>query len=368
VPGKSEHREDIMGNRRHFAVIVVIALTVAGTGWRAAMTAAPSVPPPVAPGSLMETGLYAAPGVVDPRNRPFSPQYPLWTDGAAKRRWIHIPDGRPIDATDAQEWQFPTGTKVWKEFAFGGRAVETRLLWKATDTIWVFASYVWNESGTDARLAPADGVSRVAEVAPNRFHSIPSVDQCRACHVTNRTEVLGFNALQLSTDRDPNALHGEPLEPGMTTLRTLAEQNLLSPARPELVSDPPRIPARTPEERALLGYLAGNCGVCHNRQGDLAPLGLHWKHSDMTTRGADALVGLTGHRSKWQVPGVPDGESLVVDPVHPEQSALLRRMRSRSPASQMPPIGTVVQDRDAVALLTGWLERQHASSSGEQRR
>ena len=42
----------------------------------------------VAPRLLSQTGLYAAgrPGVVDARNRPFSPQYPLWTDGAAKRR------------------------------------------------------------------------------------------------------------------------------------------------------------------------------------------------------------------------------------------------------------------------------------------
>jgi hypothetical protein len=353
-----------MANRRHFAVIALIMLTVAGASWRFVIEASPAAPPPVVPGSLRETGLYLSPGVVDPRNRPFSPQYPLWTDGAAKRRWISIPEGTRIDAIDVHEWQFPTGTKVWKEFAFSGRKVETRLLWKATDSTWVFASYVWNEDGSEALLAPADGVPRVAEVAPNRFHSIPSVDQCRACHVSNRTEVLGFNALQLSTDRDPYAVHAESLEPGMVTLGTLVEQELLSPARTELVANPPRIPARTPEERSLLGYLAGNCGVCHNRQSDLAALGLHWKHSDMSTRGADALIGLTAHRTKWQVPGVPEGESMVLDPVHPDQSALLRRMRSRSPASQMPPLGTVVPDRDALALLNRWLDGRPSLPSG----
>ena len=121
-------------------------------------------------------------------------------------------------------------------------------------------------------------------------------------------------------------------------------------------------------ERSLLGYLAGNCGACHNQQSDLAPLGLHWKHGDMAAHGAEALTGLAAHRTKWQVPGVRDGESLVIDLEQPEQSAMLRRMRSRSPASQMPPMGTAAQDREAIALLTRWLESQRADSSVEDRR
>ena len=62
---------------------------------------------------------------------------------------------------------------------------------------------------------------------------------------------------------------------------------------------------------------------------------------------------------------MPEGESRVVDPQQPEQSAMLRRMRSRSPASQMPPMGTAVQDREAIQLLTRWLESQQTASSME---
>ena len=213
-----------MGNRRHFAVLVLIAaLTVAGTSWRRALAASPAAHPLVAPDTLIETGLYEAGrlGVVDGRNQLFSPQYPLWSDGASKRRWIFLPAGAAIDATEAYEWNFPVGTKLWKEFAFGGRKVETRFLWKISATEWAFASYAWNADGTSASKAPEEGLPRVAEIAPGKSHSIPSVTECRACHVSNRTEVLGFNALQLSTDRDPNAIHGEPLEPGMATLATL---------------------------------------------------------------------------------------------------------------------------------------------------
>src|SRR5262245_39533044 len=58
------------------------------------------------PKRLADTGLYR-PGSttqVQPENLPFSPQYPLWSDGATKRRWLHIPSGRAIDASRPDEW------------------------------------------------------------------------------------------------------------------------------------------------------------------------------------------------------------------------------------------------------------------------
>src|SRR5688572_325136 len=71
-----------------------------------------------APQRLVETGLYASdrPGVIAGRHRPFSPQYPLWSDGAAKARWVYLPDASSIDATDPGAWNFPVGTRFWKEF------------------------------------------------------------------------------------------------------------------------------------------------------------------------------------------------------------------------------------------------------------
>jgi hypothetical protein len=185
--------------------------------------AAPGAAAPRLPERLSATGLYAdgRPGVVAEENRPFSPQYPLWSDGAAKRRWIYLPPGTAIDASRGADWSFPVGTRFWKEFRFGDRKVETRVLWRATATDWVAASYVWNDEQSDAVLAPAAGVPSVAEIAPGRRHSIPSQTDCLACHGAKKTIALGFNELQLSTDRDPNAIHGEPLEPGMVTLATL---------------------------------------------------------------------------------------------------------------------------------------------------
>jgi hypothetical protein len=85
-------------------------------------------PAPKPPQTLQETGLYSDFETleVDPDHLAFSPQYPLWTDGAGKRRWISLPPGTTIDGSDPDAWRFPVGTRFWKEFSFNGQRVETR--------------------------------------------------------------------------------------------------------------------------------------------------------------------------------------------------------------------------------------------------
>jgi cytochrome c553 len=302
----------------------------------------------VAPRLLSQTGLYsdAASLTIDTRNRSFSPQYPLWSDGAAKRRWVQLPAGSTIDISNPERWEMPIGAKFWKEFSFNGRRIETRLLWRTGRDRWVFASYAWNGAQTDAELAPDTGIADVVEIEAGKRHSIPSLTECRACHDSNRTELLGFNALQLSDDRDPNALHAEPLSNDMVTLKTLIDEHLVSPRRTDLVANPPRIDAASPLTRAALGYLKSNCGSCHNMEGSIAALGL-----DLRNNVECSAVGRRGH---WIVPEAP-AESRIINPGHPEASALLRRMRSRRPLSQMPSIGTVVVDRQAVEFFTNWI-------------
>jgi hypothetical protein len=100
-------------------------------------------------------------GLSDARNLSFSPQYPLWSDGARKRRWIYLPPGTAIDASRPDAWEFPAGTRLWKEFAVGA-PVETRFIERLADGTWRYATYVWNEEGTDATLAPAEGIAALS--------------------------------------------------------------------------------------------------------------------------------------------------------------------------------------------------------------
>ncbi len=112
------------------------------------------------PADLRDTGLYASwtEKRIRPDNLAFSPQYPLWTDGATKRRWVHIPRGKWVDASRPDDWVFPPGTRFWKEFGFG-RPVETRYLERRRDGTWLYATYVWSEDGREARLAPEFGIA-----------------------------------------------------------------------------------------------------------------------------------------------------------------------------------------------------------------
>jgi len=307
------------------------------------------------PERLRDTGLYApgsttqiAPGVLA-----FSPQYPLWSDGATKRRWIALPPGTSIDASRPDAWEFPRGTRLWKEFSVG-RRVETRLIERLQDGSWRFAAYVWDEAGTDATLASADGL--VLNVTSERRYTIPSRYDCLACHDGAPVPVLGFSALQLSPDRDPLAPHAEPASG--VDLRALAARGWLRNLPPRLLEQPPRIAAATAVERAALGYLHGNCGHCHGKPdavGASVPVGVLLTQSAVEPNSAADVLRSLGAASRFRAPGVATAAHIVV-PGSSQSSVLPFRMRSRDPRVQMPPLGTDIADSEALALIERWID------------
>jgi hypothetical protein len=303
------------------------------------------------PQHLGDTGLYVPGSLsqVNPDVLPFSPQYPLWSDGAAKRRWIWLPPGASIDAASADAWDFPRGTRLWKEFAHG-RVLETRYLERATDGRWLYGSYVWNAQGTDAVLAPAGGIKDL----PGAHYSIPSEDDCRACHEGAPVPVLGFSALQLSPDRDPLAPHADRAA-GFIDLRQLVARGLLRNLAPELLMKPPRIAASSPAERAALGYLHGNCGNCHNAEGPLAVLDMTLAQRVGAPAPGAVLRSIVNVQSQFLPAGVP-ADAARVAPGRSADSVIAARMRSRNPIEQMPPLGTSAVDTEAVALVARWIE------------
>lgn len=344
-------------SRSEGAATVIDAVAARASSGHSA--AEPGFPP-----RLSETGLYLADGSVDPRNRPFVPQYALWTDGATKRRWVRLPDDGHIDVREPDAWRFPSGTTFWKEFSWHGRKVETRVIRIGGGGEARFATYVWNEQGTEAILAPEEGVARAHEVARGRWHAIPSVADCQTCHESGPSPVLGLSALQLSDDRDPLAPHGEPLARGTVTLGTLVREDRLRPARPGLASNPPRIRGRDPVERAALGYLSANCGTCHNRRGPLARLGFSLRHEDSGRLDGlePVLATVVGNAGRFAVPGDTVGTRLV-EPGSPDASAVLHRMMSRRAAIQMPPLGTVIVDSAGIDLIRRWIRKLGATES-----
>jgi mono/diheme cytochrome c family protein len=140
----------------------------------------------------------------------------------------------------------------------------------------------------------------------------------------------------------------------MTTLATLVSERLVTGAPAQWTSAPPRIRATSPTTRAVLGYFAANCGTCHNRSGETTFDGPSLKHSDILDGDAVAS-GLLGYATAWQVPGQPEGASRMLSVAPPDASAMLARMRSRRPSSQMPPLGTNLRDDAAIDIITRWM-------------
>ncbi|AUX40909.1 hypothetical protein SOCE26_023110 [Sorangium cellulosum] len=337
----------------------------AATGGRAGagMTAAPQDGPPCKDGDedpldLRCTGLYSDAGArsLAAGVREFKPAFELWSDGAEKTRWIYLPPGSTIDVSRMNDWIFPVGTKLWKEFrmpvAGASRRIETRLLWKTAEDRWTRATYAWSEDGARALQVKA-GVPQVPGVPG---YAIPAQVDCIRCHAGKTDNPLGFEAIQLAA-REASGL----------TYAALAKLGLLAtraggPLPGAAALD---VPGSATERRAL-GLLHVNCGVsCHH------PLGVA-THFEMRlnvdpagqvgdVRGARVYQTAINQPSKLRPSGAPpEARYYRIRPLDPDRSTVFYTMSRRdppgAPPEQMPPIATHHVDEQAVAAIRAWIE------------
>lgn len=345
-------------------VLICLIAAVSACAAAGATQPAQAVPSPAKdstaatlPQRLSETGLYV-PGstnTVRAEHIAFAPQYPLWSDGTSKRRWLSLPPGTAVDASNPDAWEFPIGTRLWKEFSHGGRPVETRTIERLADGSWRFATYIWSAQGTDAELAPADGMLLAAATAPGGRYAIPSQTDCLACHDGGAVPVLGFSALQLSPDRDPLAPHADAVRPEYADLRRLDARGQIRNLPQALLDAPPRIEAASPTARAALGYLHGNCGHCHNDAGALASLDLSLaQQANAPAASAErTLRSLLGHSSRFRLRDAVASKRLVAG--SQDASVLAVRMKTGNPLARMPPLGVQVSDAEGIALIERWI-------------
>jgi hypothetical protein len=285
-----------------------------------------------APQWLSETGLYAdiEQGTIAPEARPFTPQFPLWSDGADKSRWVYLPPCEPIDTADMDAWELPVGTRLWKEFTRDGVRIETRLIARTGVTAgdWIFATYVWNGADAEHTL---DGVVD----ALGTGHDVPPEFQCTSCH-RQSWRVLGFSAIQLAYD-------GTGVD-----LQTLIDEAALG--------DPPLEPIVVPGDalaQAALGTLHANCGNCHAWDGvPFVDVQLRLRSSDATVMETDTWITAVDVPTTMFECGGCD----LIEPGLPDASAIVLRMLERGPESeQMPPIATELVDALGVDAVSTWI-------------
>ena len=312
------------------------------------------------PEFLHQTGIFSnTPNLeVHKELYPFEPQYPLWTDGATKRRYAYIPPGEKINSSNMNSWKFPIGTIFWKEFSFKNLRAETRVIAKTREG-WVYGSYLWNEKQTRAKLVSKDGMNSVTPIGKFELgveirHDIPSKIQCKACHNLEIDMVLGFDALQLSDDRDPGALNWGTSKKEFSELRvsTLVSNNLLT----HFPSVPEKVKAKSALERSALGYLHGNCGNCHNPKGAAQHTKMFLKH-EMLSPHEEQAISTTIHKKtlNYALPGFDKEYTYRILPGNPALSAVWYRMSNRLKNHQMPKIGSKVVDQAGSNLILNWI-------------
>ena len=308
------------------------------------------------PETLSDTGAFAdltdlspSPGLVA-----YDPIVPFWSDHAIKTRWFAIPNlTDTVTHVVDGNWTLPAGMVWVKHFDLererGNPAtkqrLETRFLVKTTNGTYG-VSYAWNAAGTEAFLVPDNGTNFNLTITNgggtiSQQWSIPSRNECLACHTDVGGHALSFNTRQLNQTATMNHLTGNQLAllsaAGYFTNPVAAPQSLpaFSRADDEAVS----------LEHRARSYLSVNCVQCH-QTGGTGPAtwdARAWLSLDETK----LLYGPLNNHG-----GDPDNRLVI--PGNLDHSVLLQRVRANG-FSRMPPLATSVIDEAATNLLTLWI-------------
>ncbi len=294
------------------------------------------------PQKLSQTGCFKADDPTQPEAGliPYGVNSLLWSDGAEKYRWFAIPDGTTIQIdSDGNNWIFPKGSVLIKEFRLGGKRVETRLLIRHADGEWAGYSYQWDDRERDATLLTGAASRRVN----GQVWDYPSRRQCMFCHTRAAGYVLGPETLQMN---------GLFTYPDGRTANQMATYDHIGLFTSPLSSDPEslvalvdyRNPAAPLVDRAR-AYLHANCSSCH-RPGET---GL----ADFRYGVSFAQMGVCDADPQRGDMGIVDAPRLLA-PGEPSRSVIMARMESRG-AGRMPMLGTRIVDQTGVTLIRQWI-------------
>jgi uncharacterized repeat protein (TIGR03806 family) len=312
------------------------------------------------PAKLSAYGLFTDPAakIASPGVHAYVLNTALFSDYAAKRRYVYVPTGSAITYKAEGTFEFPVGSVLVKTFEYHSkisdaatpvRTLETRLLVR-TGAGWEARPYIWNAAGTEATLTPvggpiaveiADAQGKIMSIA----YRVPNQNQCKTCHLTGgELTPIGPKAANLNRDQ---------------TYETGVENQLAYWTRIGILKGAPD-PALAPKladfsnislsaEARSRAWLEMNCSHCHKPDGSASNTGLF-----LTATTTDrAQLGI-GRRPVSA--GRGSGELLFdVVPGHPEQSILLHRMMSNEPGVAMPELGRTLVHEEAVTVIRQWI-------------
>jgi uncharacterized repeat protein (TIGR03806 family) len=302
--------------------------------------------PPVAdtiPDLLSATGCTDPADVTQPYAGllPYDINAPFWSDGAAKERYIGVPNGKTIARNADGDWDIPSGSVIIKNFRLNDNLVETRHMMRHPDGVWAGYTYEWNAAQTEATRVR--GGKTVFTNGQNWI--FPSESQCMACHTSAAGFSLGPETAQLNRDfiyQSSGRIANQ--------LETIEHILMFSSPLPTTVKNLPALPAQEVtingiDERAR-AYLHTNCAQCH-RPGGPTPSSMDLRYATpLSSTNACDVIPLEGDLGIANARLISPGKAL--------ESMIIERV-SRRDSQGMPPLGSQQIDFAGVTLLTTWI-------------
>jgi len=304
----------------------------------------PTLPP--FPRRLSETGCTSMDRGDAQRSNlfPYFVNYPFWSDGLTKSRYVSLPMSGTIQFREAEPPLFPTGTVIVKNFYLEGAngqpyPIETRLIHKEQEQ-WSAFTYVWDADGEDAELLENARNINVFVQGNNVSWQLLSRAQCDKCHIQNQGYALGLSLEQLTRNvQYPDGEHAQIqawVDAGLASLQGNAPSPFPGPTSTPIDLE---LQART--------YLDVNCASCHQ------PDGPGDAEIDLRYTTAFSEMGLCEVVSERDTLDTADG--YLLKPGNPLDSVIFQRMNRRD-EHQMPPLGSSLVDRQGVAIIEAWIQ------------
>ena len=327
----------------------------------------PIPPNAVLPARLSQTNAFKNLNTLEPQDGvlPYDVISELWSDGAAKYRWVVVPNDGTHDTaaeditwSEEGEWAFPVGTVFIKHFEIQTdaadpnsiRKVETRFLVRG-ETGYYAITYRWLPDGSDAVLLETSFEDQITMTDSNgqtrqqRWY-YPSRSECFVCHTEASGQVLGVKTRHLNRSivypvTNINANQIETYNHlGMfdQDIDVAAIANFLSA---KAIDDQ----TESVEDRAR-SYLDINCSSCHRPNGGTRATWNALLSEDLATAGIinGAVVddlGIEGAR--------------VIVPGDTAKSILYQRIREVNTTIAMPPLAKNVAHQEGVDLIAEWI-------------
>jgi uncharacterized repeat protein (TIGR03806 family) len=318
----------------------------------------PALPNGEMPQRLSQTGAFKDTRRLAPSDAliPYDINVPFWSDGAAKFRWITVPDDQHIQFSATGEWSFPAGTVFVKHFELATdetrpdqrRRLETRLIVCVRTGEVYGVTYKWRADGSDADLLETNLTERIsirtATGVRTQSWYYPSRSDCLTCHTPNAGGVLGVKT------RQSNRNFTFPSGIVDNELRAWNHVGLFAPQFDEAaLKHFDRLASaddttRSLEDRAR-SYLDVNCAYCHRPRGSVAFFDARYDTPLAKQELIDGRILIDE--------GVDRARTIAPNDIW--RSILFMRMNTLD-AIKMPPLARNELDHQSIALVRQWIE------------